>query len=113
VDELIRLAGLVGPEGPDRRWSSTPIDGRSALRPPARVDIAVASATPGLISALAWRAVAHGARVIAFDGGSADWRGAGTARWFAETVGAGRHKHFPSTERERQPCERDAAWTRD
>jgi len=46
-----------------------PITGSSALKPPARVDIAVTSATGPTILALAWRAVAHGGRVIAFDGG--------------------------------------------
>jgi len=70
VDELIRLAGLVGLKVLIADGPPAPIDGRSALRPPNRVDIAVASATPGVISALAWRAVAHGARVIAFDGGT-------------------------------------------
>ena len=69
LDELTRLAGLVGLKVLIADNPSAPIDGRSALRPPARVDIAVASATPGMISALAWRAVAHGARVIAFDAG--------------------------------------------
>jgi hypothetical protein len=67
VEELIRLAGLVGLKVVIADGPPAPIDGRSALRPPARVDIAVASATPGMISALAWRAVAHGARVITFD----------------------------------------------
>ena len=70
VDELIRLAGLVGLKVLIADGPPAPIDGRSALRPPNRVDIAVASATPGMISALAWRAVAHGARAIAFDGGT-------------------------------------------
>ena len=69
TSELTRLAGLVGLEVLIADGPSVPIDGRSALRPPARVDIAVSSATPGMISALAWRAVAHGARVIAFDAG--------------------------------------------
>ena len=70
VDELIRLAGLVGLKVVIADGPPAPIDGRAALRPANRVDIAVASATPGMISALAWRAVAHGGRVIAFDGGT-------------------------------------------
>jgi len=70
VDELMRLAGLVGLKVLIADGPPAPVDGRSASRPPSRVDIAVASATPGMISALAWRAVAHGARVIAFDGGT-------------------------------------------
>ena len=69
VAELTRLAGIVGLKVLIADGASAPIDGRSALRPAARVDIAVAAATPGMISALAWRAVAHGARVIAFDAG--------------------------------------------
>ena len=70
VDELIRLAGLVGLKVVIADGPPALIDGRSALRPPSRVDIAVASATPGMISALAWRAVSRGARVIAFDSGA-------------------------------------------
>jgi hypothetical protein len=70
IDELIRLAGLVGLKVLIADGPPAPIDGRSALRPPARVDIAVSLATPGMISALAWRAVAHGGRTIAFDGGA-------------------------------------------
>jgi len=68
--ELMRLAGLVGLKVVIADGAPLPIDGRSAFRPPNRVDIAVAAATPGMISALAWRAVAHGARVIAFDAGA-------------------------------------------
>jgi hypothetical protein len=70
VDELTRLAGLVGLKVVIADGPPTPIDGRSALRPPNRVDINVAPATPGMITALTWRAVAHGARVIAFDSGA-------------------------------------------
>ena len=70
VDELTRLAGLVGLKVVIADGPSTPIDGRTALRPSSRVDISVASATPGMILALAWRAISHGARVIAFDSGA-------------------------------------------
>lgn len=69
VAELTRLAGIVGLKVVIADGPPAPIDGRSALKPPARVDIAIGSATPGMITALAWRAVAHGARVIAFDSG--------------------------------------------
>jgi hypothetical protein len=64
--EVTRLAGLVGLKVivADR---PAPITGETALRPPDRVDIVVTPATSGMILALAWRAVAHGARTIAFD----------------------------------------------
>lgn len=70
LGELNRLAGLVGlkvvvGDAPK------PITTLSALAPPGRVDVSITAATtPGAIQALVWRAVGHGARVIAFDGGS-------------------------------------------
>jgi hypothetical protein len=63
--EIRRLAGLVGLTviAADAPAAITP---RGALKPPDRVDIVITSpSTP--ILALTWRAVAHGARTIAFD----------------------------------------------
>ena len=64
--EVTRLAGLVGLKVvvADR---PVPITAETALRPPDRVDIVITSETSAMIMALAWRAVAHGARTIAFD----------------------------------------------
>jgi hypothetical protein len=69
LSELTRLAELVGlkvivADGP------VAITARTALTPPARVDVVITTASSGAVTALVWRAVAHGARVIAFDSGS-------------------------------------------
>ena len=73
--ELKRLADLVGltAEIADAPIAAT---AESALRPGARVDIVVGGGAASNIPALAWRAVAHGARTIAFDSG--DRIGVGT-----------------------------------
>src|SRR5262249_25104385 len=47
-----------------------PLNATSALTPGDYVDIVTASLPAGDIPALAWRAIAHGARVISFDGGA-------------------------------------------
>jgi hypothetical protein len=41
---------------------------QSVLAPGARVDLMATDPNPAMLTALAWRAVAHGARVLAFDG---------------------------------------------
>ena len=66
--ELRRLAGLVGlvVEVVDKPKLAGPT---SALAPGSRIDIVVGSSEGNQIPALAWRAVAHGARTIAFDSG--------------------------------------------
>lgn len=46
-----------------------PATPQSALVPTARVDLLATGQNAGAITALAWRAVAHGARSLAFDGG--------------------------------------------
>jgi hypothetical protein len=51
------------------------IDAEGALRPGPRADISVKGLPPGAITALAWRAVAHGARTITFDAGEATGTG--------------------------------------
>lgn len=67
--EVQRLASLVGLQVilADAPAPVTPVN---ALTPPDRVDIAVTPDRPTALVALAWRAVAHGARTIAFDGRS-------------------------------------------
>jgi hypothetical protein len=64
--EVTRLAGLVGLKVivADR---PVPITGQMALQPPDRIDIVITPETSSMIAALTWRAVAHGARTIAFD----------------------------------------------
>ena len=64
--ELKRLASVVGLTA-EIVEASTPVTAESALKPSARVDIAAGNGSN--IPALAWRAVAHGARTIAFDSG--------------------------------------------
>jgi len=72
--ELRRLADLVGltAEVVDAPATAT---AESTLKPGRRVDVLVSTAGAGHIPALAWRAVAHGARTVAFDSG--DRAGAG------------------------------------
>ena len=68
--ELRRLADLVGlaVEVIDKPQLAGPT---SALSPGNRVDIVVGSSEGLQIPSLAWRAIAHGARTVAFDGGAA------------------------------------------
>jgi hypothetical protein len=67
--ELRRLAGLVGlvVEVVDKPKLA---GATSALSPGSRIDIPVGMSDGIQVPALAWRAVAHGARTIAFDGGA-------------------------------------------
>jgi hypothetical protein len=67
--ELKRLAELVGLAA-EIVEAPAPVTPESALKPGARVDIVVGSGSSGKIPALAWRAVAHGARTVAFDSGA-------------------------------------------
>jgi hypothetical protein len=52
-----------------RAAAPQPATPQSVLAPPARVDLVASGQDAGPITALAWRAVAHGARSLAFDGG--------------------------------------------
>ena len=72
--ELRRLGELVG-LAVEIVETRAPATAESALAPGARMDIAVAATGGAGIPALAWRALAHGARTIAFDSG--DRTGAG------------------------------------
>ena len=70
----------------------TPI---TALKPDTRVDIAVTRTPVALFPALAWRAIAHGARVVSFDAGAAEGTGLRTAgskapAWVAAASAAAR-----------------------
>jgi hypothetical protein len=53
----------------------TPVTPVSLLDPPERVDLIVTPRSLPTLTALAWRAVAHGARVLAFDSGAATGAG--------------------------------------
>ena len=68
--ELRRLAELVGlvVEVVDKPKLAGPM---SALSPGSRIDIAVGMSDGIQVPSLAWRAIAHGARTIAFDSGAA------------------------------------------
>jgi len=57
------------------RKAPEPLRFASALNPGAFVDISIAATPPEAIVSLAWRAVAHGARVISFDPGNASGSG--------------------------------------
>jgi hypothetical protein len=48
---------------------------QSALTPSSRVDLVASGEAAGALTALAWRAVAHGARELAFDGGTSQGAG--------------------------------------
>jgi len=67
--EVRRLADLVGlvVEVIDKPKLAGPT---SALSPGSRIDIVVGSSDGIQIPALAWRAIAHGARTVAFDSGA-------------------------------------------
>jgi len=67
--ELRRLADIVGLEVVIR-VDPVALSPATALKPGDYVDVVVAGLPPGDIPALAWRAIAHGARVISFDGGT-------------------------------------------
>ena len=68
--ELRRLAELVGlvVEVVDKPKLAGPI---SALSPGSRIDILVGTSDGIQVPSLSWRAIAHGARTIAFDSGAA------------------------------------------
>lgn len=68
LPELRRMAGIVGLAvlTEDR---PRPLSIASAIAPGDQVDVVVAPDNEPVLSALVWRAVAHGARTISFDGG--------------------------------------------
>ena len=72
--ELHRLAGTLG-LGVSIQTAPVPLGPDAASRPGDRVDVVVSRATAAEIPALVWRAVAHGARTIAFDPGTSSGSG--------------------------------------
>ena len=77
------------------RPRTQPLDAAAALTPPAHVDIIVTPENAGIIAPLAWRAVAHGARAIAFDAGSPQGAGLneqdGSLKpWVRDAIGVAR-----------------------
>jgi len=72
--ELRRLADVVGLDVVIR-VDSVALSPATALKPGDYVDVVVDGLPPGDIPALAWRAIAHGARVISFDGGASSGPG--------------------------------------
>jgi len=64
IEALTQAAGLTL----TRAAAPQPATPQSALTPSARVDLVVTDPNPAMLTALAWRAVAHGARALAFDG---------------------------------------------
>jgi hypothetical protein len=90
LPELQRLAALVGLKVivADRPVAITPV---TALKPPERVDVAITDDRGESLTALAWRAVAHGARTIAFDRGTTTGAGllnkdASLQPWAAQAI---------------------------
>ncbi len=79
--ELHRLADIVGLSVVVRS-ASTPLTDTTALEPGEFVDIVAPNLTPAQVPGLAWRAIAHGARVLSFDGGQQ------TGTGLADTGGA-------------------------
>jgi hypothetical protein len=64
IEALTEAAGLKL----IRAAAPQPATPQSVMAPPARVDLIAGDVNAGILTALAWRAVAHGARVLAFDG---------------------------------------------
>lgn len=67
--EVRRLASTVGLQVVLGRETARPLDASRALAPGDRETMAVRETPPSHLAALAWRALAHGARVVAIDDG--------------------------------------------
>jgi hypothetical protein len=74
-----RMAGVVG-LAVSVRVDPAPLTAENAGRPGALVDVMVKTTTPQSMPALVWRAIAHGARDVAFDAGESSGAGARTGR---------------------------------
>lgn len=99
--DLKRLAAGIGLSVSIQR-APVHLTPTAAARPPDRVDVVVSRLKPTEIPALVWRAVAHGARTIAFDpgvsvgsggGGLTDARGTPQA-WLAPAAALARNLTF-------------------
>jgi hypothetical protein len=71
LERMARIVDLIVVS----RAGPRPIDRESALNPPPHVDVSAAGEAAAIAPALAWRAIAHGARQIAFDPGAATGSG--------------------------------------
>lgn len=94
--ELRRLAGILG-LAVDIRGPGPALTEKSALAPPDIVNIATVKTPAAAIPGLAWRAIAHGARVITFDPGTpgelSDAAGR-TRDWVAPALAMSRQLEF-------------------
>jgi hypothetical protein len=94
VDALRAMAKVVGLQvivaNPPRA-----LDDAAALTPSAHVDIVVTTENAAAVAPLAWRAVAHGARTIAFDAGAPQGAGLTSSDgsmkpWVRDAIGVAR-----------------------
>lgn len=74
--ELRRLTEIVG-LAVVIRVEPALLTARAAMQPAESVDVPVSARTAGTITAVTWRAIAHGARVVSFDPGVATGTGLG------------------------------------
>ena len=95
LERMARIVDLVV----HTRAAPRPLTGESALKPGLIADVSVAGADAAMASALAWRAIAHGARQIAYDSGDAGGSGlaGGDGRpqpWVADAAALSRQFTF-------------------
>jgi hypothetical protein len=95
---VARMAGVVD-LAVMTRGAPKPITAASATAPGVVVDVTVDAAGAGVAAALAWRAVAHGARQIAYDAREPSGSGVLDARsrprsWVADAAGLSRQFTF-------------------
>src|SRR6188768_904469 len=69
LSEVTRMAAIADLQV-EVRASPHALTAEGALAPPASIDVSVAPSAVPTFTALTWRAVAHGARRVAFDAGS-------------------------------------------
>jgi hypothetical protein len=98
LDDLRQLAKTAG-LAVITRDRPVPVTPSSALAPGEYVDVAVTTLPPASIAPLVWRAVAHGARVVSFDAGSASGSGLANLNgeappWLAAAKGLSRQISF-------------------
>ena len=96
--EIARMASVVDLEVM-MRGASNPLTAESAIAPGAVADVAVNAAGISIAPALAWRAVAHGSRQIAYDAGEPTGSGLLDARsqprpWVAAAASLSRQFTF-------------------
>ena len=84
--DLKRLAAEIGLNVAIQR-APVHLTPAAAAKPPDRVDVVVSRLKPAEIPALVWRAVAHGARTIAFDPGVSTGGGVSAGSGLTDTRG--------------------------